>query len=101
MILGNTQAQEVKTPSQWPDAFFSGDQGKMHVQGMALDNKNGFIYFSFTDRLVKMDLSGRMVGSVSGFIGHLGDLDFNDEDGRIYGSLEYKNDAIGKGIKRL
>tara|TARA_R110002096_G_scaffold209518_1_gene396671 strand:+ start:2811 stop:4031 length:1221 start_codon:yes stop_codon:yes gene_type:complete len=100
LILGNTQAQEVKTPSHWPDAFSSGDQGKMHVQGMALDKKNGFIYLSFTDRLIKMDLSGRTVGSVSGFIGHLGDLDFNDEDGKIYGSLEYKNDAIGKGIKK-
>ncbi|WP_040414529.1 hypothetical protein [Cyclobacterium qasimii] len=100
LILGNTQAQEVKIPSHWPDTFYSGDQGKMHVQGMALDKKNGFIYLSFTDRLVKMDLSGQMVGSVSGFIGHLGDLDFNDADGKIYGSLEYKNDAIGKGIKK-
>src|SRR5690606_5738652 len=43
--------------------------------------------------------SGRLIGSVTGFVGHLGDLDFNTDDGKIYGSLEYKNDAIGKGIK--
>ena len=100
LLLGNTQGQEVKIPSHWPNAFFSGEQGKMHVQGMALDRKNGFIYLSFTNKLVKMDLSGHMVGSVGGFMGHLGDLDFNEEDGKIYGSLEYKNDAIGKGIKK-
>ena len=46
-----------------------------------------------------MDLSGKLIGSVTGFVGHLGDMDFTD-DGKIYGSLEYKNDAIGKGIKK-
>ncbi|MDQ3278955.1 MAG: hypothetical protein M3Q06_11555 [Bacteroidota bacterium] len=62
-----------------------------------MDKANGFVYFSFTDRLVKMDLSGKVIGSVTGLVGHLGDLDITDE-GKIYGSLEYKNDAIGKGI---
>ena len=28
------------------------------------------------------------------------DLDFDPETGKIYGSLEYKNDAIGKGITK-
>jgi hypothetical protein len=83
-----------------PDSIYSGKQGKMHVQGIALDKKNGFMYFSFTDRLIKTDLSGKLIGSVTGFIGHLGDLDFNENDGRVYGSLEYKNDAIGKGIQK-
>ncbi|GAB3010548.1 hypothetical protein GCM10027051_10540 [Niabella terrae] len=68
------------------------------MQGVAVDQAHGFVYFSFTDKLIKMDLEGRLIGSVTGFIGHLGDLDFNEADGRIYGSLEYKNDAIGKGI---
>lgn len=71
----------------------------MHVQGVAVDKANGYVYFSFTDKLLKMDLSGKLVGSVTGFVGHLGDLDFN-ADGKIYGSLEYKNDAIGKGIRK-
>src|SRR5690606_37940483 len=73
-------------------------QGKFHVQGMAVDHEHGYIYFSFTNKLVKMDLQGKLIGSVVGFVGHLGDLDF--DDGKAYGSLEYKNDAIGKGINR-
>lgn len=62
-----------------------------HVQGMAVDRHKGFMYFSFTNLLVKTDLRGNPVGSVSGFTGHLGDLDFNAKDGRVYGSLEYKS----------
>lgn len=62
-----------------------------HVQGMALDRKGGHMYFSFTNLLVKTDLRGNPVGSVTGFTGHLGDLDFNERDGRVYGSLEYKD----------
>ena len=69
------------------------------MQGVAVDKANGYVYFSFTDKLIKLDLSGKLIGSVTGFVGHLGDLDFSD-DGKIYGSLEYKNDAIGKGIKK-
>ena len=61
-----------------------------HVQGIAVDDKKGFIYYSFTNLLVKTDLSGNVVGTVDGFTGHLGDLDFNTADGRVYGSLEYK-----------
>ncbi|MEV0379942.1 hypothetical protein [Nonomuraea sp. NPDC050643] len=61
-----------------------------HVQGIAIDQRKGFMYFSFTNLLVKTDLKGNMVGSVTGFTGHLGDLDFNAQDGRVYGSLEYK-----------
>lgn len=38
------------------------------------------MYFSFTDPLVKTDLSGRPIGSVSGFTGHLGDLDLDTGD---------------------
>lgn len=61
-----------------------------HVQGIAVDRVKGRIYYSFTTTLVKTDLAGNILGTVSGFTGHLGDLDFNDADGRVYGSLEYK-----------
>lgn len=84
---------------QLPDAIYSGKQGGLHVQGVVVDQQHGYVYFSFTDKLLKMDLSGKLIGSVTGFVGHLGDLDMTD-DGKIYGSLEYKNDAIGKGIKK-
>ena len=45
--------------------------------------------------LVKMDMKGNVVGTVTGLLGHLGCLEYNEQDGRLYGSLEYKNDAIG------
>ena len=82
-----------------PDSIYSGKGGGLHVQGVAVDKAKGYVYFSFTDRLIKTSLSGKLIGSVTGFVGHLGDLDFSD-DGKIYGSLEYKNDAIGKGIEK-
>ncbi|MBZ4188141.1 hypothetical protein [Niabella beijingensis] len=74
------------------------EEGNFHVQGVAVDIKRGYVYFSFTTSLVKTNLQGEIIGSVDGFIGHLGCLDINPEDGRIYASLEYKNDNIGKGI---
>ncbi|TCD03234.1 hypothetical protein [Pedobacter psychroterrae] len=95
----DAQSQDKSVPANLPDAIYSGKQGKFHVQGVAVDQKKGFVYFSFTDKLIKMDLKGNLVGSVTGFVGHLGDLDIA-EDGRIYGSLEYKNDAIGKNISK-
>ena len=81
-----------------PKTLFSGYQGNNHCQGIAVDPKGGFIYYSFTTRLVKTDLAGHPVGSVEGLCGHLGCIDFNERDGRVYGSLEYKNDRIGKSI---
>ncbi|MBO9710300.1 MAG: hypothetical protein J7521_19015 [Caulobacter sp.] len=63
-----------------------------HVQGVAVDVKGGFIYYSFTNLLAKYDFDGRLVGTLVGWTGHLGDLDFNPADGKVYGSLEYKQD---------
>lgn len=72
-----------------------------HIQGIAVDQKKGYIYYSYTTMLIKTDLQGHIVGSVTGLLGHLGDLDLNEADGRVYGSLEYKNDAIGRGILNM
>lgn len=63
-----------------------------HVQGIAVDLRGGFIYYSFTTLLAKYDFDGKLVGTLVGWTGHLGDLDFNPRDGRVYGSLEYKKD---------
>jgi len=81
-----------------PKEIFSGNWKYGHCQGIAVDTKREYIYYSFTTALVKTDLAGNLIGSVIGLKGHLGCIDFNDEDGRVYGSLEYKNDAIGRGI---
>lgn len=81
-----------------PKSIFSGHFGKCHCQGIAVDVKNGYIYYSFTTMLVKSDLDGNIVGTVEGLIGHLGCIAYNENDGRVYGSLEFKNDSIGRGI---
>lgn len=64
-----------------------------HVQGIAVDLQGGYIYYSFTNLLARYDFSGRLIGTLVGWTGHLGDLDFNPADGKVYGSLEYKDHA--------
>jgi hypothetical protein len=60
-----------------------------HVQGIAVDVQGGYIYYSFTNLLAKYDFRGKLIGTLVGWTGHLGDLDFNPADGKVYGSLEY------------
>ena len=81
-----------------PNEIYTGKWKGGHIQGIAVDWKNRYIYCSFTTEFVKLDLEGNLIGSVKGFTGHLGCLAFCEEDGRIYGSMEYKNDSIGKSI---
>lgn len=81
-----------------PRTIYSQEWKAGHIQGIAVDTKKGYIYYSFTTMLIKADLQGNIVGTVKGLLGHLGCIEFNEEDGRIYGSLEYKNDSIGRGI---
>ena len=78
--------------------IFTGSWGNCHIQGIAVDKKNGYIYYSFTTKLVKATLSGEIIGFVDGLVGHLGCIAFNENDGCVYGSLEFKNDIIGRGI---
>ncbi|MBE6931606.1 MAG: hypothetical protein IKM07_01345 [Clostridia bacterium] len=73
-----------------PKSIYGGAWNTSHVQGIAIDTKREYMYYSFTTMLLKTDLAGNVIGSVTGLTGHLGDLDFNDEDGCVYGSLEYK-----------
>ena len=91
-------AEKDQPKSDYPHTIKVGPFKSGHVQGIAVDREKGFVYYSFTTLLVKTDLEGNIIGSVKGLLGHLGCLDFNPADGRVYGSLEYKNDAIGKGI---
>lgn len=95
-FAGIAGAQTQKQPL--PLNIYSGIWNAGHVQGIAVDTERKYMYFSFTTVLVKTDMAGNVVGTVTGLLGHLGCLEFNDEDGRVYGSLEYKNDKIGQGI---
>lgn len=58
-----------------------------HVQGVDTDRYGDYFYYSFMDRLVKQDSEGRIVGSVTGFDGHLGDVAYNKQDGKVYSTL--------------
>ncbi len=69
-----------------------------HIQGIAIDAQRKYMYCSFTTCLIKTDMHGKLIGSVKGLAGHLGCIAYNYSDGRVYGSLEYKHDSIGKGI---
>lgn len=99
IILIGIATLSAQTPtSQFPKQIYSGEWKAGHIQGIAIDSKQGYIYYSFTTMLIKADLQGNIIGTVTGLLGHLGCIEFNEEDGRIYGSLEYKNDSIGRGI---
>ena len=83
-----------------PRQIDGGKWNSGHVQGIAVDTEKGYVYYSFTTVLAKTDLLGNLIGFVGGLAGHLGCIDINREDGKVYGSLEFKNDAIGQGIFR-
>lgn len=86
------------TSTTFPRRIHSGFWPEGHVQGIAIDEAGGYIYFSFTTILLKTDLAGNPVGSVCNIVGHLGCITFDPVRRRVYGSLELKHDAIGKGI---
>ena len=81
-----------------PNKIFSGEYGGGHVQGIAIDEERGFMYYSFTTQLIKTDLEGRLLGSVINLIGHLGCIAYDKDNNKLYGSLELKHDNIGMGI---
>lgn len=88
-------------PASLPKEIFSGNWKAGHVQGIAVDLPHGFIYYSFTTMIVKTDLNGNLIGWADGIVGHLGCMDFCEADGRVYASLEYKDDCIGAGILKM
>lgn len=73
--------------------------GTSHLQGICVDEKLEYMYFSYTTALAKIDIkTGKLVASVVNFGpggfdmeggAHLGCIDYYN--GHIYGSLEYKS----------
>ena len=82
----------------YPKIIDSGLWKEGHVQGIAVDTKKGFVYYSFTTILLKTDMMGNPIGSAIKLAGHLGCITFCEDDGNVYGSLELKHDEIGMGI---
>lgn len=82
--------------------YIENDEPSSHVQGIAIDKEKGFAYISFTTSLIKYDLNKQaIIGSVKGLTCHLGCMDLDPETGKLYTSVEYKDDAIGKGIYKI
>jgi hypothetical protein len=81
------QLANSATISSLPRTQNGGTWDSGHVQGVAVDVRGGYIYYSFTNLLAKYDFSGKLIGTLVGWTGHLGDLDFNPADGKVYGSL--------------
>ena len=55
-----------------PKNIFSGYWKTPHCQGIAVDTKKQYVYYSFTTMLVKTDMQGNVIGTVKGLMGHLG-----------------------------
>ena len=68
------------------------DGGRLHVQGIALDQKSQLMYCSFTSAFFKTDLNGNIIGSITGINGHLGAMTFDAKGRKVYASLEIKDD---------
>lgn len=68
----------------YPLSLAGGSWDVKHCQGIAVDKKKGYIYYSYTTLFVKCDFDGNLVGSVAGVAGHLGDITYNEADGKVY-----------------
>ena len=77
-VSGNRANSYVKTVET------GGTGTTNHVQGVATNLFGDIFYYCFTDRLVVQKSNGEIVGSVVGIPGHMGDLAFNPDDGRVY-----------------
>lgn len=95
--MQNTKEQRL--PHELPHSIsVFAENSVSHLQGIAIDHARRFLYFSFTTCLLKTDLQGNILGSVSGLPGHLGCIAFHPQENKVYGSLEFKHDTIGSDI---
>jgi len=71
-----------------------------HIQGFTLDTTARCVYASFTTAFYKADYKGNIIASIENIPGHLGAMSRNPYDGKVYASLEIKDDEIGRGIAK-
>ena len=68
----------------YPLSLSGGDWDVKHCQGIAVDKRGGFIYYSYTTMLVKCSFEGKIVATVKGIMTHMGDITFNEADEKLY-----------------
>ena len=88
----------AKTPvTGCPDSLrVVGDN--LHVQGIAYDKEKNCFYGSFTTKFFKVDDRGNILASIDSINGHIGAMTFDAARRRVFTSLEFKDDEIGRGI---
>ena len=79
------------TAAEMPNHVYSGVYDVYHVQGICLDKENQYLYYTFTNIFVKTDTEGNLIGTMTGYPGHLGDCTFNENDGKVYASFYLAN----------
>lgn len=84
-------------PAKLPTEVYV-DGKQFHVQGIAYDKTKDCMYMSFTSAFYKTDMKGNVVASISGINGHLGAMTFDPVGRKVYASLEFKDDSIGRGV---
>ena len=62
VVEGMEDAPEITVSSDLPLELVSGPWPYGHCQGIAVDEANGWVYYSFTTALVKTDFEGNMLG---------------------------------------
>ena len=95
-----TEKNQHLTEDDMPLSHKTGVWHGGHVQGIAVDPVKRQIFYSFTTDFCKYDFDGNLIGSVTGFTGHIGCMCLDRKTGKVYASLEYKTDSIGQGISR-
>ena len=80
-----------------PRDIFSGCWNTGHCQGIAVDTKREYIYYSFTTALVKTDLHGRLIGSVGG----KSKIRFNIDHGSGDEATDYGAMVIDTAVKLI
>lgn len=88
LFSGDGVEEEPQINVELPEKIFLGAHNKNnHCQGFALDTERKYAYQAYAHKLVKTDLEGNVIGTVENITGHLGCIDYCDEDGKLYGAL--------------
>lgn len=99
-LIGSSCSRVSSVAEATPDHIDSlrvqGDNS--HVQGIAYDKTERCFYCSFTSSFYKVGEDGEILASIDSIHGHLGAMSYDAKAGKVYASLECKDDEIGRGI---
>ncbi|MBR5877383.1 MAG: hypothetical protein IKZ11_02335, partial [Alistipes sp.] len=62
----SAQQSQITPAADLPHNINSGPFKAGHIQGIAVDQERKYVYYSYTTMLIKTDLEGNVIGSVTG-----------------------------------